>query len=203
MTPLFLLLSTQLATLTLAILSVAFQAFDVGGAFVSPACTTTTALMQETYAMTKEPRLSTNSSGTVQRALRGGTALLVVALLLGGLLLLVDFEEERPDFYAPARVPITEAATILSETYAKEKGLVQQLQSVHGRLDHAIALLGRAERLDPTDKRQIESLQVQLRALEDTDRTLLADPQARKHAYRDLTEQLHALAEKMGRQHRR
>jgi len=147
--------------------------------------------------MTTDPKPSTNRRDGRQRALRGGAAFLAVALLVGGLLLLVDFEEERPDYYEPARVPITEAATILSETYAEEKELVQQLQIVHNRLDHAIGLLGQAEQLDPADKRKIETLQVRLRALGDSDRMLKTDPKALQRAYHELTEQMNFLAKQL------
>jgi len=147
--------------------------------------------------MSTDPKPSTNRTEGGQRALRTGAGLVVVALLLGTLLLLVDFEKELPDFYEPARAPITEAARILSETYAEEKELVQQLHMVHSRLDHAIALLGQAERLDPTDKRQIETLQVRLRALEDPNRMLKTDPKALQSAYHELTEQLNALTDKL------
>ena len=147
--------------------------------------------------MTTDPKPSTNSNISGRQALRGGAALVAVALLLGGLFLLVDFEKERPDFYESARVPITEAEVILSETYAEEKELLQQLQTVHARLDHAIGLLGQAERLAPADKRQIETLQVRLRALEDSDRTLKTNPKALQRAYHELTGQLNALAEKL------
>lgn len=147
--------------------------------------------------MVVEPKPGTNRNVHSRQILRGGAALLVVALLLGGMLLLVDFEEERPDFYQPARAPLTDAAMILSETYAEERELVQKLQAVHSRLDNAIALLDRAERLDPEDKRKIETLQVQLRALEDTDRMLSTDPKSLQRTYRDLVKQINALAEKL------
>lgn len=153
--------------------------------------------MRESSTVVIEPKPGTNRNARGQQALRGGATLLVVALLLGGLLLLVDFEQERPDFYQPARAPLTDAAMILSETYAEEKELVQRLQTVRSRLDNAIALLGRAKRLDPEDKRQIETLQVQLRALEDTDRMLSTDPKSLRRAYRDLMDQLNALADKL------
>jgi DNA repair exonuclease SbcCD ATPase subunit len=147
--------------------------------------------------MVIEPKPAANRNAHTRQVLRGGAALLVVAILLGGLLLLVDFEEERPDFYQPARAPLTDAAMILSETYAEEKELAQKLQTVHSRLDDAIALLDRAERLDPEDKRQIETLQVQLRALEDTDRLLSTDPKSLQRTYRNLVEQINALADKL------
>jgi hypothetical protein len=147
--------------------------------------------------MTIDPKPGTNRTNGSKWALRGGATFVVIALLLGGLLVLVDFEEERPDYYEPARIPITEAAAILSETSAEENELVQQLQSVHSRLGHAIDLLGQAERLDPADKRKIETLQVRLRALGDSDRMLKTDPMELQRAYHELTRQLNALAEKL------
>jgi hypothetical protein len=162
-----------------------------------PLFSTSTMSISKTYAMTTDPEPTSDRNAGSQRALRGGLALFVVALLLAGLLLLVDFEKERPNYYVPARAPITEAATILSETYAEEKELVQLLQTVHNRLDQAISLLGRAERLDAVDKRQIETLRVRLQTLEDADRMRSTDAKDLKRAYQDLTEQLNALAEKL------
>jgi uncharacterized protein HemX len=146
---------------------------------------------------TTDPKPSTNRSTGGQGALRGGAAFLMVVLLLGGLFLLVDFTQERPDYYQPARAPITEASMILSETYSEAKELVQRLQRLHNRLDNTLALLGQAERLDPADERKIVAMQGRLRALEDTDRMLATDPEALQRAYHDLTEQLNGLARKL------
>jgi hypothetical protein len=66
--------------------------------------------------VTTDPEPPSDRNASSQRALRGGLTLFVVALPLAGLHLLVDFEKERPDYYAPTRAPITEAATIVSET---------------------------------------------------------------------------------------
>jgi len=132
-----------------------------------------------------------------QRALRNGAAFLAVAVLVGALLLLVDFGKERPDLYEPARAPLTEATMILSETYGEEKELMDKLQMVHSRLENAIALLGKAERLDPEDKRQIKLLQDRLRALENKGEVRLIDPQALQRTYRDLTDRMNGLAHKL------
>jgi predicted nucleic acid-binding Zn-ribbon protein len=147
--------------------------------------------------MTTDYKPGTSRSARGRWALRVGAALPAVVMLLGVLFLLVDLEKEQPDFYQPARAELTEAATILSQTYAEEKELFQQLRPVHTRLDDAIALLGRAERLDPEDKRRIETLQARLRALEDTDRMLSTDPKDLLRAYRELTDQLNDLAMKL------
>jgi len=149
--------------------------------------------------MAIDSKPGTKRNAGARQALLGGAALLTVALLLGGMLLLVDFEEERPNFYQPARAPLTEATAILSETYAENKELLRHLERVHNRLDHAIALLGRAEGLDPEDKRQIATLQVRLQALEDPDRMLSTDSKDLQRTYRELTEQLNALADKLAR----
>ena len=107
--------------------------------------------------MTTDSKPSTGNAGG-RRGLHGGAALLVVALILGVLLLLVDFREERPDYQESARVPLTEAARALEESYDDESLLLENFKTVHERLNSAIALLGQAERLDPEDKRQIEVL---------------------------------------------
>jgi septal ring factor EnvC (AmiA/AmiB activator) len=152
--------------------------------------------MQEICTMTTESKPSTGNAGR-RRGLRGGAALLVVALLLGVLLLLVDFREERPDYQESARVPLTEAARALEESYEDESLLLENFKTVHERLNSAIALLGQAERLDPEDKRQIEVLEGKLRELEDPGKVLDKSPKALKQAYDDLTRQLEALAKKL------
>ena len=150
--------------------------------------------------MTTDSKPSTGNAGG-RRGLHGGAALLVVALILGVLLLLVDFREERPDYHESARVPLTEAARALEETYDDESLLLQNFETVHERLNSAIALLGQAERLDPEDKRQIEVLEGKLRGLEDPGKILDKSPKALKQAYDDLTRQLEALAKKLESRH--
>jgi septal ring factor EnvC (AmiA/AmiB activator) len=152
--------------------------------------------MQEICTMTTDPKPSTgNTDG--RRGLRGSATLLVVALLLGVLLLLVDFREEPSNYYESARVPITEAARALEESYDDENLLLQNFKTVHERLNSAIALLGQAERLDPEDKRQIEVLEGKLRGLEDPSKILDKSPKDLKRAYHELTGQLEALARKL------
>ena len=147
--------------------------------------------------MIVDPKPNKDRSADRQRALRSGAAILVVVLFLGGLILLVDFADKRPDFYQPARSPITEAVLILSETYGEEKELLKKLGRVHRQLENAIALLGQAERLAPEDKQQIETLRMRLQALEDIDFAPDTDPRALQRTYQDLTEQLSALAENL------
>jgi len=149
--------------------------------------------------MTVDRKPGPSHSPDGQRALRGGAALVVVALFLGGLLLLIDFEKEGPDFYESARVPLSEATEILSQAYGEEEELADKLRAVHSRLDNAIALFGQAEQLDPEDKRQIETLRMRLRALENDDRLLASDPKNLQRAYHELTEQLSALANKLAK----
>jgi len=149
--------------------------------------------------MATDSKPAENNSTNAQRALRGGAALLAVALLVGGLLLLVDFEKERPDFYESARIPLTEASRILSETYSEEKELMQSLQTVHSRLDHAIELFGQAEQLDPEDKRQIETLRVRIQALENSNELLETDPETLQRTYHELTKELNALANRLAK----
>lgn len=144
-----------------------------------------------------DPKPNRDRSVGRQTALRSGAALVVIVLFLGGLILLVDFAEKRPDFYQPARSPLTEAVLILSETYGEEKELLKKLRRVHSHLENAVALLGEAERLAPEDEQQIEALRMRLLALEDIDLAPDTDPEALQRTYQDLTKQLGGLAKKL------
>jgi hypothetical protein len=135
--------------------------------------------------------------GGAQRALRSSVALVLVAIILGGAYLVFDLNNERPNFYQPARGAITDAAMILSETYNSEKDLIEKYQSVHKQLESAIALLDKAEKLDPDDQRQIETLQIRLRALENGERMLTTQPDELKRTYHELIEQMHTLAHQL------
>jgi len=132
-----------------------------------------------------------------QAVRRGGTALVLVALLSGAWFLLTDLEEGRPNFYEPARAPLLDAAMILSDSSAAESDLGQELQMLHRRLDDAIRLLGQAQRLDPQDKRQIDTVQSRLRVLRAAERMAATDPATLQRAYRGLAEQLNTLAKKL------
>jgi len=160
-------------------------------------CSTGTMSLRESDVMKTDPKASTRSRAAGQRAQHSGAVFLVIASLLGVLLLLVDFEKEQLDLHEQTQAPLTEAAMILSETYDKEKVLMEKLRAVHNRLNLAIRLLDQAEQLDPGDKRQIGTLQARLRELDDTDRMRKMEPQALQSAYQDLTEQLNALASKL------
>jgi hypothetical protein len=147
--------------------------------------------------MAADSRPRTPPTGPGRAWLRNGTELLIVALLLGAMVVVLDLCGERPDYYQPARGAITDAALILSETYGTEKELLSKFQAVHRHLEDAIALLDRAERLDPADKRRIATLRVRLQALEDPDRMTTEDPEEMHRSYHSLMEQLNALAHKL------
>jgi len=157
-------------------------------------------IRKEGFAVTigRNPRKSRSTAG--RQAVRRGAALVFVALLLGGLFLLTDLEEGRPNFYEPARAPLLDAAMILSESSAAENELGQELQMLHRRLDNAVGLLGQAERLDPQDKRQINTVKARLRALKVAGRMVSTDPTTLQRAYQSLTEQLSTLARKLEQQ---
>jgi hypothetical protein len=152
--------------------------------------------------MASDPESNPNTSDSSRPWLRSGAAFLVIALALGTLFLFLDLYGERPDLFEPARGAISDAAMILSQTYSDEQDLIDRFQTVHRQLEKVIALLDRAKRLDPADRREIETLRVRLQALENPSRMVSDDPERLKHSYHELIEQLNALADRLAAQPR-
>jgi len=152
---------------------------------------------REDFAVATFPNPGKKGKTAGRRALRGGAALAIVAMLAGSLYLVAGFEQGRPNFYQPARAPLIDTAIILSEIDAEEEELGGKFQTLHSRLDDAIALLDQAERLDPEDKRQIATMQMRLLALEKTERMASTYPATLERTYRRLTEQLNTLARRL------
>ena len=149
--------------------------------------------------ITMDPDRGATGIGSGQPALRGTAALLSAALLLGGLLLLVDAEEDRPNTAGKARAALHGATVALSESEAQRQALAEQLHEVHLQLDRALTLLDRAAQLDPADRQEISALKKELQGIEATDRLLDSNPEAIEHTYRDLTTRLNALQQRLGK----
>jgi DNA repair ATPase RecN len=122
---------------------------------------------------------------------------LVIAMILGGVLLLVGLLIDRPNFYAPGRSVLTKAEMRLAETYSEEKLLVDKLHKMRSNLDNVIELLGQAEQLDPSDKAVIEALRKRLRALENPERLTDTTPEALHQAYKEMMTELSQLTRKL------
>lgn len=121
--------------------------------------------------------------------------LIIVVLLLAGIYLIFGRNGEHPDYYQPARSSITYAEVILSETYNEEKTLLQQLQIVHQHLDQVIALLGKAEKLDPADQKKLGALREKLQDLE-SQNIMSANLDDVKQNYDSILRELQALTQK-------
>ena len=105
--------------------------------------------------------------------------------------------ESGPKYYEPARKAVVAAQTRLAESFKYETALMEQLHMAHSELDAAIAELAKAERLDPRDKREIETLRVRLTALEDAKRLARMSPEQLQESYHNLSAQMDALILKL------
>ena len=131
----------------------------------------------------------------------GGMRKVIVAIaivvVVGGGLLGYNAYKNRPNYYEPARGYLSEAAVHLSESFGDEKELLERLQRVHTNLESTIALLEKAEAVDHADQREIETLRVRLKSLEDTQRLLNMDPKELHRSYDALIGEIKALSHRM------
>lgn len=127
-------------------------------------------------------------------------ALVVGVIAIAGVIYLgFMLHESGPNYYQPARVALVSAQRQLAESYSHEKALLEQLRIVHNELDAAMGDLQKAEYLDHADQREIESLRLRLKALEDAKQLSHTTPEQLQESYQSLTAQLDALINRLER----
>lgn len=132
----------------------------------------------------------------VQQNLGAATGFLVVALILGSIVLVFDLYQDRPDYFEPVRSALVEARLHLTASYERERGLLEQVRSVHRELEAAIQFMERAERAEPADRKELAALRERVRALEDFQKTEKMSASELFHTYQALIEDLNSLIRK-------
>jgi hypothetical protein len=124
------------------------------------------------------------------------------ALSLAGIFYLgFVLRAKEPNFYSPARTALVGVRQRLAESYSHERAMLEQLRMARSELDAAIRHLEKAARLDPEDRRVIETLRVRLKALENPNGVSQLSPEELRQSYHALMAQLDALIAKLQRPH--
>jgi septal ring factor EnvC (AmiA/AmiB activator) len=127
------------------------------------------------------------------RGLRSAGGFIVFALVVGAVMLMLDLYEDLPDLYNQARVSLSRAESHLDRSYDDEEDLLSEVRAAHRELDTTIALLERAEEVDPAIKGRIEAIRVRLEALKKEQVNPSMTPQELHRTYRKLLREVNDL----------
>jgi hypothetical protein len=125
--------------------------------------------------------------------LRNAAGFLVVALIVGGILSLLDLYEDLPNLYDPARVALSRAETHLNRSYDREEDIMTEVRAARQELDSAVDLLESAADADPAIKGQVEAIQLRLNNLKTEQPTPSMTPKELHRAYRELLADINKL----------
>lgn len=126
----------------------------------------------------------------------------VAALLIAAAIaayLGTEIRDSGPNFYAPARTALVNAQQRLSEAYTRYSALLELLHNAHADLDAVLGELNKAARLDPRDRDEIQALARRLGELDDARRLDRMTIGQLQQGYRELSDELNALIERMER----
>jgi chromosome segregation ATPase len=124
-------------------------------------------------------------------------AFVFLAIGIAGFIYLGSVLHNRePNYYQPARKALVIARQQLEQSYTHEATAIKELKITHRELETAIAALNKA-RVDPAYQRNIETLRMQLQALEDVERLEQTSPKQLQQSYHEITDQLSTLIEKL------
>jgi hypothetical protein len=125
--------------------------------------------------------------------LRNAAGFLVVALIVGGILSLLDLYEDLPNLYDPARVALSRAETHLNRSYDREEDIMTEVRAARQELDSAVELLESAADADPAIKGQVETIQLRLNNLKTEQPPPSMTPKELHRAYRELLADINKL----------
>ena len=144
----------------------------------------------DTYPYRVEPK-------PLGRILRRVFVILLLLTLIPALWLAFLLHDEEPNYYRPARAALVVARHRLNEYYSHESVIIQQLRKAHIELDAAMSMLNKAENLDPSDKKRLDSLSLRLRRLKDVKQAALMSPDQLHDSYRAVAEELDEITHKL------
>lgn len=128
-----------------------------------------------------------------RRGLRNARAFLLIALVVGVVLLVFEFQDDTRVVDDPALEALLKAQSHLAQSYGPEQDILSQSQVAHRELRAAIGLLAAAEQADPATTEKIEEVRISLEALEserDFEGMTSKELQARYHKLRAELEAL-------------
>jgi hypothetical protein len=128
-----------------------------------------------------------------RRGLRSAAGFLVVALGVGAVALVLEFNRDARIFSDPGLHDLLRAQSYLNRSYGPERHLLSESQTARRDLDAAISFLAAAEQADPVASQKLDALRSNLKALETgtvKERMTAADLDAR---YRNLRAQIEGL----------
>ncbi len=99
------------------------------------------------------------------------------------------------DIYNPARAALINAQRQLAESYRQQQDVLARTARMHKELQTSLALLTKAEQLDPANKATIEALRSRLAALEDRPTLCPMDSQSSLDVYSQLLDEMQTLIE--------
>lgn len=97
------------------------------------------------------------------------------------------------DIYNPTRTALVNAHRQLTESLAQEREILERIKRTREELDASLALLEKAEDLDPSMKTPIDSLRSQMAALQDTSSLCPLDSSSSLDLYSELLDGLQTL----------
>jgi len=101
-----------------------------------------------------------------ERGLRNAGGFLVMAVIVGAVLLLLEFNHELEIVSDPVLQDLVGAQSRLSRSYRAERKLLADSRAVHRELNGAIRQLTAAEQQHPAGNIQIDAVRNRLEALE-------------------------------------
>jgi hypothetical protein len=123
----------------------------------------------------------------------------VIILVVAGVLLTVDFGNERVEIPAPAHSYLTQAASHLAQTYQDDQYLARATKNAQRNLSDTLDLLDKARQVDAADRGEIRRLRGRLQALEDPG-TLSGESLASlRRSYQGLTVEVNTLLHRLER----
>lgn len=121
---------------------------------------------------------------------------LVVALFLGGIVLISDLYPERPDYYEPVRSSLVVARLHLKASYERERDLLKQVRSAHRELETAIRFIEQADHTEPADRKELAALRERVGALGNDQKTEQMTADELLQTYQALIEDIDTMIRK-------
>ena len=107
----------------------------------------------------------------------------------------IDESTQTHDIYNLSRTAIINAQRQLAKSYQQQQEVLERTARMHDELQKSLALLAKAEQLDPANKSKIEAVRENLAKLEDRSALCPMDNASSLDVYKQLLDELQTLIE--------
>jgi DNA repair ATPase RecN len=118
---------------------------------------------------------------------------LILVLIVAALALAYRWHNPQRDYYQPVRTALSEAQVHLSQSYAHEKALMDELGAAQREFATVIRLLKQAAQANPADRERIAEVEKGLQSLKGATERGRMRPDELQKGYQQLQSQLEEL----------